>query len=123
MYYAIDDNLLSKLKQLAASDSNNAELVEALTAAEADPLIGSLMWTKADLLAASRKLIQGDNPKNRDGIWFNRNLPFADSAREELAREIACFPDELCLGIRDEVDSAIEQGVIEIVRPEPLANR
>ena len=37
MYYAIDDNLLSKLNQLAASDPSNAELVDALFAAEADP--------------------------------------------------------------------------------------
>ena len=116
MYYAIDDKLLSRLKTLASSSAGSADLITMLAAAEANPLVTSLIWEKADLLAASRRLIQGDNPKNPDGSRFNCNLPLLDSARERLAQGIAGDPDEFCVGIRDEVDNGIEIALIERIR-------
>jgi hypothetical protein len=116
MYYAIDNNLLFRLKTLAASDPDNVDLIDSITAVEANPLINSLIWTKADVVAACRKLIQGNTSKNADGSWFNCSEPFADTPREQLAQEIAGDPDEFCLGMRDEVDSTIDMQVIDIIR-------
>jgi hypothetical protein len=116
MQYAIDDNLLTRIKALAASDPNNADLIDSLISAEANPLISSLIWTKADVIAASRNRIHGDIPGNPDGSRFRCAEPFVEPVHEQLAQELAGDPDEFVLGIRNEVDNAIEERVIEIVR-------
>ena len=121
MYYAIDDTTLHRLQLFITAcppgdPVAQGDLLQALKTAEADPIVTSLLWTRLDVVAECRQIIQGRSSRNPDGTWFVTSSPFSDSARERLAVELAGNVDEFQVGIREEVETDIRLTIIEGMR-------
>ena len=121
MFYAIDEKLMARLKAFVASDepgeqSERNVLLQELSTSETDPILSSLLWTKMDLLAECRRLIQGTNPRDSAGTVFEKTAAFVDPIRERLAMETTRNVDEFCLGNRNDIDTDIGCKVAEMLR-------
>ena len=121
MYYAIDDNLMARLKACVALDApkescDRAALLQELADTQTDPILSCLLWTKRDLVSEFRALLHGPRPLNSDGTFFDKTVAFADPLHERLASEMAGNVDEFCLGIRNDVDTDMALAAADALR-------